>query len=296
MSLFIFKNMYYNKKDNKEIEFNMSSEDKNNPITFIQKEKGKRPIPILLIPQYLGKQISTKKFLYWYDRDNPMFRVYPNQKYDLKKFPRKEFVFLPYIKTIKRSVQLIMKIKDSYNNDIMLDEDNIYIKSYNTIQIDKNYAMKYKNNHLHIICKLNPMLIEINDEVKSAVSENRNRIFGFTENTQQNMVTNNKEVIKDNQIININTIDNTKNNSEILKEFLEQEIDLPIQLMEVLMLGISAKARSSNVVQIEVRTGSSYIINPYLERYELALKKVIDSHFTNQQSIGRRDVSTKGFI
>lgn len=296
MSLFIFENKSYNKKTNTEVDFHMSSEDKSNPITFMQKSKGNKPTPILLVPPYLGKQTSIKKFLFWYDRDNPMFQLYPNQKYDLRKFPRKEFVFLPYIKDIKRSIQLIMRIKDSYSNDISLDEEHIFIKSYNTIQIDREYANRYTNNHLHLICKINPILIDINDEVKAAINENKNRLFGYIDNTQQNMVTNEKEVIKDSDIININAIDNTKKNSDILKEFLEQEIDLPYQLIEVLMLGISAKARSANVVQIDPRAGTPYTINPYLERYELAIKKAIDSHFTNQQSIGRRDVSVKGFI
>mgnify|MGYP006874320093 FL=1 len=296
MALFVFHNSIYDKKSNTEQECLMTSNDKKAPITFIQKQEGIKPTPVLVVPEYYGKQNSTHRFQFWFDRDNPSFQLYPKQKYALKSFPKRDFHFIPYIKEIKRSVQLIMKIKDSYDNNISLDNKDIFIKSYNTIQVDKDYAFRYGNNHLHIICKVNPILIEISDEVKSAINENKNRLFGYIENTQQNMVTVNQEIVKDSEIINVNSIDNNRKNSEILKEFMEQEIDLPIQLIEVLMLGISAKARSANVVQIDPRAGTPYTINPYLERYELAIKKAIDSHFTNQQAIKHRDVSVKGFI
>ena len=296
MAFFVFRNRAYDKKTNTEQEYLMTSDDRQNPIIFTSRVKGKKPIPVLVVPEYTGKQTSTSRFQFWYDRENPSFQVYPGQKYSLRGFPRTEFHFVPYIKEIKRSVQLIMKITDGYGNNIRFDDKDIFIKSYNTIQVDKGYAISHPNNHLHLICKINPILLDLNDEVKAAINENKARIFGYVENTRQNKITTAQEVIKSDEIINVNSLDNTKKNSEILKEFLEQEIDLPMQLIEVLMLGISAKARSANVVQIDPRAGTPYTINPYLERYELAIKKAIDSHFVNQQAIRRRDVSVKGFI
>lgn len=297
MAFFVFHNKAYDKKSNTEQEYLMTSDDIRNPIKFISKVKGRKPIPVLVVPEYTGKQSSTHRFQFWYDRENPQFQVYPNQKYGLKGFPRKEYHFVPYIKEIKRSIQLIMRMSDSYGNNIRFDDKDIFIKSYNTIQVDKGYALSHPRNNLHLICKINPILLEITDEVKAAISENTSRLFGYINNTQQNRVTVDREVIKDSEIIDINSIDKSKKNSEILKEFLEQEIDLPVQLIEILMLGISAKARSANVSQIITGAGgSAYVINPYLERYELAIKKAIDSQFVNQQAVKTRDVSVKGFI
>ena len=215
MALFVFHNSIYDKKSNTEQECLMTSNDKKAPITFIQKQEGIKPTPVLVVPEYYGKQNSTHRFQFWFDRDNPSFQLYPKQKYALKSFPKRDFHFIPYIKEIKRSVQLIMKIKDSYDNNISLDNKDIFIKSYNTIQVDKDYAFRYGNNHLHIICKVNPILIEISDEVKSAINENKNRLFGYIENTQQNMVTVNQEIVKDSEIINVNSIDNNFDNAKL---------------------------------------------------------------------------------
>ncbi len=297
MAYFVFHNKAYDKKSNTELDCLMTSDDIENPVTFILRQKGKKPTPVLVVPEYMGKQTSTHRFQFWYDRENPMLQVYPNQKYNLKSFGRKEIHFEPYIKEIERSVQLIMKIKDSYGNDIRYDDKNVFMKSYNTIQVDREYAMSHPHNKLHLICKINPILIELTDEVKAAINENIIRLFGYIDNTKQNKVTVDQEIIKDDEIINMNSIDNSKKNDEILKEFLEQEIDLPVQLIEVLMLGIAAKARSDNSLQVMTGAGgTSYMINPYLERYELAVKKAIDNQFVNQQAIRQRDVSVKGFI
>ena len=290
---------FYNKfieDDNSEVDFIMSSEDSENPIIFAEKVKGKK-IAVLRIPEYLGKQTSRHRFMFWYDRDNPEFRVYPTQKYAVKAFKKKkEYVFVPYIKEVKKSIQLILKITDDYNSHIIFNHKDVFIKSYNTIQVDKNFISKFNKNCLHIICKMNPQLLDISDEVKAAVNENTARIFGYVENTKQEKVTSSQEVIESEETINVNSLDKTKKNSEVLKEFLEQEIDLPLQLVEVLMLGISAKARTANVVQIDPRAGTPYSINPYLERYELAIKKAVDNQFINQLPVGRRDVSVKGFV
>lgn len=297
MAFFTFNNKLYDKKSNTEQDYLMTSDDIQNPITFMLKQKGTKPTPILIIPEYMGKQTSTYRFQFWYDKENPTFQVYPKQKYSLKSFGRREIHFIPYMKKIERSIQLIMKIKDSYGNDIRYDDKNVFMKSYNTIQVDKQYAMSNPHNKLHLICKINPILIELTDEVKAAINENIIRLFGYIDNTKQNKVTVDQEIIKDDEIINMNSIDNSKKNDEILKEFLEQEIDLPVQLIEVLMLGIAAKARSDNSLQVMTGAGgTSYMINPYLERYELAVKKAIDNQFVNQQAIRQRDVSVKGFI
>lgn len=300
MATFIFYNKYIDKDTKQEIDFTMSSEDMSNPLIFKEKLNDKKTESFLLVPNYLGVQNSVKKFQFWYLRDNPLFKVYPQQRYLYKSFPKnKDFIFLPYIKEVKRTAQVILSIKDDYNNDIMYDDREVFMKSYNTIQIDKDFLANNIGNHLHLAVKLNPTLIELSDEVKSAIQENKQRIPGYIENTQQDKVVNDDKgikIIKDNEIINVNSLDSTRTNKEIIDEFLEQEIDLPIQLIELLMLGVSCNARKGNVVQLDQRVGTTYIVNPYLERYELAVKKAIDNQYINQPGIEKRTVSTKGFF
>lgn len=304
MATFYFMNKFI-KEDNTEVDFKMSSDDMSNPLIFKEKIKGKKTEPFLLVPNYLGKETSALRFQFWYEQTNPSFKVYPGQRYLTNSFPRnKEYVFLPCIKNIEKSVQCILGVEDDCKSNIMYDDESVFMKNYNTIQLDKKYLSSHIGKHLHVLVKLNPQLIEITDEVKSATSENKQRIPGYVEGARQDKVVNvnnaskslELKIIKDDEVINVNSLDNTRSNKEILDEFLEQEIDLPIQLMELLMLGISCKARSANVLQVDPRAGTPYMINPYLERYELAIKKAIDNQFINQSGIEKRTVYTKGFF
>lgn len=278
MTELFFYNKYINDK-NEEIDFLMSSLDENNPIIFIDKND-KEKKEFLLVPQYLGEENSKKRFQFWYDRDNPNFKIYVGQKYDLDSFENREYVFIPAIKIISKTIQNILDIKDDYNNDIMYDDKLVFIKNYNTIQVDRNFIDKYEKNNLHLIVKINPKLIEIDDDIKEATNTS------FSRRPETNLTEEEKKNIELEM----------QNKQKIIENFLEQEIDLPIQLIELLMLGISCKARTANVFQMDNRTGTAYAINPYLERYELAIKKAIDNQFINQIGIEKRDVSTKGFF
>lgn len=278
MTELFFYNKYINDK-NEEIDFLMSSLDENNPIIFIDKND-KEKKEFLLVPQYLGEENSKKRFQFWYDRDNPNFKIYAGQKYDLDSFENREYVFIPAIKIISKTIQNILDIKDDYNNDIMYDDKLVFIKNYNTIQVDRNFIDKYEKNNLHLIVKINPKLIEIDDDIKEATNTS------FSRRPETNLTEEEKKNIELEM----------QNKQKIIENFLEQEIDLPIQLIELLMLGISCKARTANVFQMDNRTGTAYAINPYLERYELAIKKAIDNQFINQIGIEKRDVSTKGFF
>lgn len=273
---------FYNKyidDTNEEKDFLMSSLDENNPIIFIDKNNNKKE-EFLLVPNYLGIENSKKRFQFWYDRDNPNFKIYAGQRYDINSFENKKYVFLPAIKKITKTIQNILDIKDNYKNDIMYDDKFVFIKNYNTLQVEKDFIERYPNNDLHIIVKMNPKLIEIDDDIREATN------FSFSRRPESNLTEEEKQKIE----IKMN------NQKKILDNFLEQEIDLPIQLIELLMLGISCKARTANVFQMDNRTGTAYAINPYLERYELAIKKAVDNQFINQIGIEKRDVSTKGFF
>lgn len=278
MAEFYFYNKYINDKK-EEIDFLMSSLDENNPIIFIDR-MDKKEQEFLLVPEYQGIQNSKLKFQFWYDRDNPTFKLYTGQRYDIDSFEDREYVFLPAIKVITKTIQNILDIKDDYKNDIMYDDKFVFIKNYNTLQVDNSFISKFPRNDLHLIVKMNPKLIEIDDDIKEATN------YSFARRPETNLTEEEKKKIE----IEMN------NKKKILDSFLEQEIDLPIQLIELLMLGISCKARTANVFQMDNRTGTAYAINPYLERYELAIKKAVDNQFINQVGIEKRDVSTKGFF
>lgn len=278
MAEFYFYNKYINDKK-EEIDFLMSSLDENNPIIFIDR-MDKKEQEFLLVPEYQGIQNSKLKFQFWYDRDDTTFKLYAGQRYDIDSFIDREYVFLPAIKIITKTIQNILDIKDDYKNDIMYDDKFVFIKNYNTLQVDNSFISKFPKNDLHLIVKMNPRLIEIDDDIKEATN------YSFARRPETNLTEEEKKKIE----IEMN------NKKKILDSFLEQEIDLPVQLIELLMLGISCKARTANVFQMDNRTGTAYAINPYLERYELAVKKAVDNQFINQVGIEKRDVSTKGFF
>lgn len=76
----------------------------------------------------------------------------------------------------------------------------------------------------------------------------------------------------------------------------EQKIDLPIELIEVLLLGIAVKAYGMGTLTNDPRTGTSYVQNPYVDRYEVAIKKAIDYGYLPQNKINQRKVTDKGFF
>ena len=76
----------------------------------------------------------------------------------------------------------------------------------------------------------------------------------------------------------------------------EQKIDLPIELIDVLLLGIAVKAHGMGTLTNDPRTGSSYVQNPYVDRYELAIQKAINNGYLNQTNINQRTVKDKGFF
>lgn len=76
----------------------------------------------------------------------------------------------------------------------------------------------------------------------------------------------------------------------------EQTIDLPIELIDVLLLGIAVKAHGMGTLTNDPRTGTSYVQNPYIDRYELAIKKAMDNGYLPPIDLSKRKVTTKGFI
>lgn len=76
----------------------------------------------------------------------------------------------------------------------------------------------------------------------------------------------------------------------------EQNVDLPMELIECLILGIAAKANDMGVLSNDPRTGTSYVVNPYIDRYELAIKKAIDNCYLMPQSLLRKDYYIKGLV
>lgn len=77
----------------------------------------------------------------------------------------------------------------------------------------------------------------------------------------------------------------------------KQIVDLPPELIEVLILGMAVKAYGMGALTNDPRTGTSYVQNPYIDRYELAIKKAIDYGYLYEDSlVSYRDISKKGFI
>lgn len=75
----------------------------------------------------------------------------------------------------------------------------------------------------------------------------------------------------------------------------KQYVDIPPILLECLILGMAKYAHTTGLLTTDQRVGGSYIVNPYLERYELAIKKAIENGFIIDRGIHKRNVYTKGF-
>ena len=67
---------------------------------------------------------------------------------------------------------------------------------------------------------------------------------------------------------------------------IKQKIDLPIELI---------KSYSIRALTNDPRTGTSYVLNPYIDRYELAIQKAINYGYLPQENL-KTDVSRQGFI
>lgn len=76
----------------------------------------------------------------------------------------------------------------------------------------------------------------------------------------------------------------------------DQYVDAPIELLEVLLLGMSVKAHTMGFLTTDPRTGQSYVQNPYIDRYEMAIKKALDAGIIQSTSNKRQDLRKKGFV
>lgn len=76
----------------------------------------------------------------------------------------------------------------------------------------------------------------------------------------------------------------------------DQMLDLPIELIECLLLGLAVKAHNMGVLTNDPRTGSSYVTNPYIDRYEQAIKKAIDYGYIPAQTLERKDFCRKALV
>lgn len=75
-----------------------------------------------------------------------------------------------------------------------------------------------------------------------------------------------------------------------------QEVDLPVELIEVLILGMAVKAHGMGALTNDPRTGTSYVQNPYIDRYELAIQKAQQYGYLPPENVTYRSVWDKGFI
>lgn len=80
------------------------------------------------------------------------------------------------------------------------------------------------------------------------------------------------------------------------KEANTQNVDIPIELVECVIFGMAAKAHSMGFLSNDPRTGTSYVQNPYIDRYEAAIKKAIDNGFIMPTRMARKDWNMKGFV
>ena len=77
---------------------------------------------------------------------------------------------------------------------------------------------------------------------------------------------------------------------------LDQIVDLPMQLINLLILGMSVKAHSIGVLTVDPRTGTPYNINPYIERYQIELKTAQYLGYLPAQVNVMRDVTNTYFV
>lgn len=76
----------------------------------------------------------------------------------------------------------------------------------------------------------------------------------------------------------------------------QQIVDIPIELLECVLLGMSVKAHTMGFLTTDPRTGQSYVQNPYIDRYEMAIKKAIANGYIQPTRLERKDWEQKGFV
>lgn len=156
----------------------------------------------------------------------------------------------------------LLSIVDDYQSNIEINDKFVYFASANTIQITQDLRDKFPTNNLNCVIRLAPTLLQC---PKPKYQANSNELT-------------------------------PESKAEIEKYLTNTEIDLPDQLQECLILGIGAKAHSMGFLSNDPRTGTASVVNPYLERYELAVKKAKENGFVHQTDLASRKVWTKGFI
>ena len=157
----------------------------------------------------------------------------------------------------------ILDIKDDCGNTIRLNESSIHMINTFNIQVTKEFLSKNIDKAIHILYKEHPKLL--NSKIDSEgylLDDNGDKVLDEANNA----------------------IKATK-----------QKIDLPIELIEVLILGMAVKSYSIRALTNDPRTGTSYVLNPYIDRYELAIQKAINYGYLPQENL-KTDVSRQGFI
>lgn len=156
----------------------------------------------------------------------------------------------------------LISIQDEYDSVIDINSKMVHFASTDVLQVTKELRSKFKDNSLYLVIRLvpellNPPKIQYKPNTNVPTDESKQQIQSYLENTY---------------------------------------IDLPIQLQECLILGIGSKAHSMGFLSNDPRTGTASVVNPYLERYELSIKKAKENGFVHQTTLEHRTISTKGFI
>lgn len=137
-------------------------------------------------------------------------------------------------------------------------------------------------------------ILDIKDKYRSDINLNEKYVYSINQNKIQvehsllKAHSNNSLYILYKEFPQLCTVD---------IEPKDQKVDLPVELIEILILGMAVKAYGMGALTNDPRTGTSYVQNPYIDRYELAIKKAIDYGYLHEESIQSfRSVRTKGFI
>lgn len=184
----------------------------------------------------------------------------------------------------------IFSIEDDYGTPIHFEKDGVFLVNPNTIQVEDKILRRnrFYNNNLHLIVQVNPKLITIPEDVEEAIRKLYSNLPGTAAGNKNEVVDYDR---------NITTTEIKAEYREKVRKFMEETyIDLPIQLIECLKLGVSMQASTITSFQVDPRAGTPYSVNPYLERYELAIKKAIDKGFVLRRGIQKRKNQMKGFM
>ncbi|EAL4587030.1 hypothetical protein NON42_001165 [Campylobacter coli] len=136
-------------------------------------------------------------------------------------------------------------------------------------------------------------ILEVKDDYKSPIVLNDNLVH----NVSPNVIQVEKELANkyDSNTLHILYTKQPKMVTDTLPAD-QQIVDIPEALLECLLLGIASKVSNIGQLTNDPRTGTSYMPNVYIERYEKAIEKVIGEGFLYQLGLNKRDVHTKGFI